>query len=123
MTDMEPFSGASDLILNMYPVACEVHMAEGSDQIMGPGGAAKTSRGLDDDFASYDVDPVYQEMARVLQRKGATRTAGECPVCFDPLGRTGGSSLAEGPETLVPILRAQDASPSRADRPLVSASS
>ena len=63
MTNLEPPKRASALILIMDPVAREVCMAAGSDQILGADGVMKIVKLLNDYFAPDAADSVHQAVA------------------------------------------------------------
>ena len=84
---LEAAKRASDLILNMDPVAREVCVAAGREQSMDPESAAKMTQALNDYFAPDDVDLIYREMARFLQFKRTTQSMDEYVVRSDPLRR------------------------------------
>ena len=63
---------ASAPILNLGPVAHEVCVAVGGDQIMHQGGVVAIMHLLRDHFASGTADSVYREVARLLRPKRAS---------------------------------------------------
>ena len=76
VTNLGPIERASAFILNADPRVRVVCVAARSHRIMGPGGAMRFTRSLDDYFAPDDVYSVYRGMIRFVLFKQATRTMG-----------------------------------------------
>ena len=75
---LEAAKRASDLILNMDPVAREVCVAAGREQSMDPESAAKMTQALNDYFAPDAFGSIYREVVRFLLFKRAAWSMGDC---------------------------------------------
>ena len=120
MANLGPLDRASALILKMDPVAREVRMAVGNDQIVDPDVATKILRAPNDYFAPDDIASIYREFKR------AARTTDEFLVRFDPPPtekRDRGCKWGfRSPGTSVSILRIKNAPLFRTDKSPVLAS-
>ena len=99
-------------VANMDPVAREVCVATGSDQITDPGGAMEIAQVLNDYFAADAADSGYQEVVRFWQFGRAVGTMGKYSVCFDSLRRKAGSDMQVGgafPGPFASVLHVQNA--------------
>ena len=120
-----PMRKASALTLNVGPVARQVCMVAGSDQITHPDGTMEITRASTNSSAPGAAGTVYQEVGRFLQFTPAAQAMGEYWVRSDLLQRKVESKMQMGaavPETFVWVFCAQGASPSQRDKSLALAS-
>ena len=117
VANLGPIHWASALILNMKPVDREVCMGAGDDRIRGPDGATKISRVLQDHFTGRRL--------ALLRFERTAKAMGEYPVRSDLLRRKAELRMQMGgpfPETFGSFSRVQNASLSRSDKSMESAS-